>query len=173
MEETTETIEKPVLVSQSDIAELKEFVLKEIAKVTDDQSLRLRILTKDTAESLRLIDQRIAHLNTITYPAYWESEFKELKDLQYAAENHIKEEVAYWRAFRENHFFELVSFEEVVNWVKISGVQLKELAPIVGIDTSGLSRLLSGEKMKDDYVAYHKIKAFCVDRYNKASKKPK
>lgn len=163
--------EQEQIISLSDIKDLKELIKKEIQNIRDDSESKLRIATNDINEKLRLIDQRLAHLNTITYPAYWEEEFNQLKDLQHNAESHIKEEVAYWKAFRENHFFELVSFEEAVNWVKISGAQLKEIAPIVGIDISGLSRLLSGEKMKDDYVAYHKIKSYCLDKYNKASKK--
>ena len=169
MEETVVT-DKSVEVTDN-LAQRISALEKLLNNRVDDEATKMRVSVKDITEKLRLIDQRLEHLNTITYPAYWENEFKELKDLQYNAENHIKEEVAYWKAFRENHFFELVSFEEAVNWVKISGCQLKELAPIVGIDISGLSRLLSGEKMKDDYVAYHKIKAFCLDKYNKLSKK--
>lgn len=151
----------------------------ESSKVHVEYSSQFRRIDENFNEKLRLIGQEIAHLKTVTYPAFWENEIKELKDIVYATRNEIREEVAYWEDFRKKNYFALVTFEEAVRWITITNTQLKELAPILELDISNVSRLLSGEKendtngaykAKENYVAYHKIKAYCMDKFNKTKK---
>jgi len=144
----------------------------ESSKVHVEYSSQFRRIDENFNEKFRLVGQEIAHLKTVTYPSFWEAEIKELKDIIYSTRTELREEVAYWKAFRENHYFELVTQQEAIEWVKISGVQLKELSDLLGIAISNVSRKLSGERQEEDYVAYHKIKAYCMDKFNKSKKNP-
>jgi len=151
----------------------------ESSKVHVEYSSQFRRIDENFNEKLRLIGQEIAHLKTVTFPSFWENEIKEANERLYRLQIELREEVAYWEDFRKKNYFALVTFEEAVRWVTITNTQLKELAPILELDISNVSRLLSGEKEndtngaykgKENYVAYHKIKAYCMDKYNKAKK---
>jgi hypothetical protein len=107
--------------------------------------------------------QQIAHLNSITFPAYWEQEITEIKDALYKANNKIDEEVSRWKQFRESRYFEVVTEIEALNLVKVAGVTLKELADAIGMEMSAISRMLNGERKNDNPAACHKIKQYCLD----------
>jgi ribosome-binding ATPase YchF (GTP1/OBG family) len=139
----------------------------ESTKIHVQYSTQFRRIEDNLQERFRLISQEIDHLKTVTYPAYWEMKVNEVIDEVYSLKNELREEVSRWKAFRENNFFEHVSIEECIQFVKMSGATMKELGSLLNMDASNVNRMLNGEQRTNDFAARHKIKQYCLELMNK------
>ena len=121
----------------------------------------------DIWENIRLMRQEIAHLKGISLPQFWESEILGIKDIVYKSNNQIIESEGRIRRLIENHFVNGVIYSEMLDAVKRSGVTLKELADYTSSDISTISRVLNGNKKKQDTQLFAKIKLYCLEKMAK------
>jgi hypothetical protein len=120
-------------------------------------------IVSDLAEKNRLLEQRVNHLDTLGTPSWYEQQFNELRDIVYTERNKWAEELEGIKKLREAGSFQVVSFEEMVDAYKRSNIPLGVLSEMVNIELSGLSKRLSGQRKRDDFELYRKIKQACLE----------
>jgi hypothetical protein len=120
-------------------------------------------IVSDLVEKNRLMDQRMTHVEGIGTPSWYEMELSTIKDVVTNLQQELREEVGKWRKFREENYFQVVTYEEMLNTYKMSGISLGILSEMVHMELSGLSKWLNGQRKKDDPQLYHRIKQACLE----------
>lgn len=145
------------------------FIQKDIEGIVKslETAKKSTAIISDMNERMRLQEQRVEHLNGISTPAWYEMQYKEATDAIYNIRLEMRNEMAKMNAKLEATIYPPITYEQMLESYRSSGVPLKSLADETGCAQSELSRLFNGEKKKEDPKLYSMIYRFCIQElYN-------
>ena len=125
---------------------------------------------KDLRNELDNIKKQQIHLAGISTPKMFEVQVKDCQDVATKALQGQRQLEVNFKSFVSDNCVKLVTYDSMVTLYKASGVTLKEIGDLLCCDHTVVSRIVSGERKRDDQETYWRIAGYCSEKIRDAQK---